>query len=79
MQHQIAHGVFTFRAARPDLLFGKAAQAICDAAAKLPELARGVIQKQAIRRSPYKPGYTSRTARASPGGVLKSRDEENPG
>ena len=61
MQHQIAHGVFTFRAARPDLLFGKAAQAICDAAAKLPELARGVIQKDSIAEvhtSQDTPGYT---------------------
>src|ERR1017187_9938306 len=58
MQYQIAHRVFTFRAARPDLLLSKAAQAVFDAAAKLPKLAGGVIEKQAIGGVHTKPGYT---------------------
>ena len=48
MQHQVADRIFIFRAACPNLLRAKAAQAILDAAVKLPELAGGVIQEKTI-------------------------------
>src|SRR6202167_2902306 len=56
MQHQVAYGVFGFRAARPDLLLRQTAQAIFNAAAKLPQLARGEIEEHAIRGIHTQPG-----------------------
>src|SRR5580692_13001853 len=48
MQHQIADGVFVFRATRPDLVFSQAAQAIFDAASGLTKLAGGVVEEEAV-------------------------------
>jgi hypothetical protein len=50
MQHQIADRVFVLGAARPNLFFSQAAQAIFDASCVQAQLAGGVVEEDAFAR-----------------------------